>query len=112
MVAQLKSLTRGLAEIYALANPWQGMALLAIVMINPRIALFGVIATLAAYGAARLVGFEATFFQAGYYIYNPFLVGCSIGFSYQIAASTIVLTILAGVASLVVTLLLAQLIVG
>ena len=111
MTERLQSLLKGCAEIFFLPGAVNGTLLLAITMINPRIGLAGMISVLAAYALSRLVGMDKTFLLASYYIYNPFLVGCSLGFRFEIGPLLILLAVMAGMVTFVVTLLLGHLLV-
>ena len=68
-------------SLYGWRNPLSGRPSL---LLNPADGrCLGVIAVLAAYGFACLIGMENRFLQAGLYVYNPFLVGLSLGYRFE-----------------------------
>ena len=88
-----------------------GGILLAVLFLNPRMTLLGVISVLAAYGFAALIGLEKRFLGAGFHVYNPFLVGLSLGYRFQFTALACLFAILAGVFTLLLTIPLTGLLV-
>ena len=47
------------------------------------------IAVLSAYGLAWLIGMEKEFRESAFYVYNPLLVGLSLGYRFGIVADVI-----------------------
>ncbi len=111
MTDRIQSLLKGFGELFFLPGALNGLILLGIALLNPRIAIAGVIAVLSAWGLAKLMDMEPIFLQHSYYIYNPFLVGCSLGIRFELSPLAIGLTIIAGLLTFIITLLLASLFV-
>ncbi|HZZ73204.1 MAG TPA: urea transporter [Pirellulales bacterium] len=109
--SRIDAILRGCAAIFFLSGARNGLCVLAIGLLNPRIALGGLLALGGAYGLARLMRIEAAFLQTGHELYNPFLVGCALGARFELGPLAIVLAVLAGMITLAVTLLAAQAIV-
>jgi urea transporter len=111
MFTRLQAILRGCGQTFFLPGPAFGAVLLAILLLNPRVAVAGFIAVAAAYLMARLIGMEQLFLQYGYYTYNPLLVGCSLGFKFEFGPAWLLLTVLSGGLTLGVTMLTAHLLV-
>jgi len=109
MKDRLRAILSGCAEVFFVPGPTYGLILAAILLLNPRIAIAGAVAVTAAYVLARLVALENAFLQYGYYVYNPLLTGCALGYRFEINALLLLLTILAGMVTFVVTACLANL---
>ena len=112
LIDRCKAIFGGCAEILFLRGSLYGGILLAILFLNPRMTLLGVIAVLAAYAAAALIGREKSFLQSGSYIYNPFLVGLSLGYRFQFSGLACLFAFLAGVLTLLLTIPLTRLMVA
>ncbi len=65
MTDRIKSIFGGCAEILFLQGSLYGAILVAITCLHPRLALAGLLAVLAAYGCAWLIGMEKGFLRAG-----------------------------------------------
>ena len=109
MIERLRTILAGGAEVLFLQGCCYGAILLAVLLLNPWTALLGVIAVLAAYAFAWLVGWESRFLQAGYYVYNPLLVGMLLGFRFAPSLLVCLMAILAGIFTLLLTVPLAKL---
>jgi len=96
------------AEVFFIPDAWPGAVILAITLLHPNMAVTGLIAVLAAYGFARLVGMEKQFLESGYYTYNPLLVGLSLGYLLNVAALTVFFVACAGVMTFLVTVFTAN----
>lgn len=80
-----------------------GALFLAVMLANPNTAFAGIISVLAAYGFAWLIGMGRAFLASGHYIFNPLLVGLSLGYVFKLTPETILFVVLAGILGLVVT---------
>ena len=98
-------------EIFFLQGSVAGGLLIAITFLFPQLALPAIIATVSAYGFACLIGIEQKFAESGYYTYNPFLVGLSVGYLCRISLPALLLAGLAGVLALLITALLVRILV-
>lgn len=104
----LKAIFSSYAEIFFLPSGAVGAVIFAVTLVNPNVALAGIIAVLAAYGFARLVRMEKEFLQSGYYTYNPLLVGLSLGNVFQLGGLTVFFIVSAGVFTFLVTVFTAN----
>lgn len=104
----LKAIFSSYAEIFFLPSGAVGVVIFAVTLVNPNVAVAGIIAVLAAYGFARLVRMEKPFLQSGYYTYNPLLVGLSLGNLFQLSGLTVFFIISAGVFTFLVTVFAAN----
>jgi urea transporter len=104
----LKAIFSSYAEIFFLPSGAVGALIFAVTLVNPNVALAGIIAVLAAYGFARLVRMEKQFLESGYYTYNPLLVGLSLGNLFQLSGLTVFFIVSAGVFTFLVTVFAAN----
>jgi len=95
-------------EIFFLQSRVLGVIFLALTFIHPNVALAGLIAVLAAYASARVVGMEKQFLESGYYTYNPLLVGLGLGSLFKITWFSGLFMVSAGVLTLMVTIVMAN----
>jgi len=108
MKQHLKTVFCSYAEIFFLHGGGVGAVIFAVTMVNPNVAVSGLVAVLAAYGFARLLGMERQFLASGYYTYNPLLVGLSLGYLFKLSPLTLFFIVTAGVFTFLVTVFLAQ----
>ncbi len=94
------------SEIFFIRGLIPGILMFAITLVNPNVAVAGLISVVAAYLFARFIRLDKTFLESGFYTYNPLLVGLSIGYLFQITTFTILLVIFAGVLTFVLTIAL------
>jgi len=97
------------AEILFLQNAKYGIVLLLISFFNLNVAISGLIAIVTVLIFAHFIRMEAAFLENGFYIYNPLLVGMSIGFLFQVASISIILIIMASVFTFLLTMVLYKL---
>lgn len=97
------------AEILFLQNPRYGAGLLLISFFNLNTTLSGLIAVVTVLAFAYFIRMEAEFLQNGFYIYNPLLVGMSIGFLFQITAVSFLLIMMAAIFTFLLTIVLYHL---
>ncbi|MCK4762408.1 MAG: urea transporter, partial [Candidatus Aminicenantes bacterium] len=95
--------------VYFLHRPVFGILAVGITLLNPPVALAGLISAASAYLFARMIRMEDAFFNLGFYVYNPLLVGMSIGYLFKPAPQTILLSITAGVFAFICTMVMANL---
>jgi len=108
MKDNLKAIFSSYAEIFFLPSGAVGAVIFAMTLVNPNLALAGIISVLSAYGFARLVRMEKQFLQSGYYTYNPLLVGLSLGHLFQLSGLTVFFIVSAGVFTFLVTVFAAN----
>jgi len=98
------------SDIYFLNDYRFGLGMFLILAANPRLALCGVLAVLAAHAFAYLNGrTRSVIVMQGVYTYNPFLVGLAVGAYFDISAVSVGLVVVGGILALLVTAWLAQL---
>ncbi len=85
-----------------------GAGLCVVSVFNPNVGLAGLISVLAAYGSARLIRMHKAFLESGYYTFNPLLVGLSLGYIYKLTPVTIFFVVAAGILTIMVTIILAN----
>ena len=108
MKDNLKAIFSSYAEIFFLPGGAVGAVICAATLVNPDVALAGILSVLAAYGFARLVRMEKQFLQSGYYTYNPLLVGLSIGNLFQFSPLALFFIVAAGILTFLVTVFTAN----
>ncbi|MBF0444794.1 MAG: urea transporter [Magnetococcales bacterium] len=86
-----------------------GAVLFALGFLQPNVALSGLIAVLTVLVFARLIEMSPNYLEQGYYLYNPLLVGMSIGFLFQLGPITGFFIITAAILTLLVTIALQTL---
>ena len=84
MKQHVNAVFHGYSEIFFLNSYGLGLMIFAITLINPNVALAGIISVTAAYLFARLVDMDQQFLKLGFYTYNPLLVGLSIGYLFKL----------------------------
>lgn len=103
-----KTMLAGCAEIFFLRGSLYGLLLVGILLLRPEMALAGLVTVVAACALAWVVGMEKAFFENGCYVYNPLLVGLSIGYRFELSWLSVLLMLIAGVLALLVTAFLAN----
>ena len=104
----VQAMLRGIAEIFFVSRPTFGVFVLLLTLAFPPMAAAGILCLGAAYGLARMMGRARFFFELGAYVYNPFLVGLSLGYLLQLTPASLLLIVLAGGATFLVTTLLSH----
>lgn len=94
------SILRSYTEVLFLSETGLGLIVVAVTCINPNVGFGGIVAVLAAYGAARFIQMDKSFLDCGVYFYNPLLVGLSLGFVFQPSVLAVFLTAVAGILTL------------
>ncbi|WP_456341647.1 urea transporter [Thermovibrio sp.] len=86
-----------------------GGVLLLLTFLNPNLGLGGFVTVISAYLFARLIGFKREFLRLDYYIYNPLLVGLSLGYLFKISLLSLLFFAVAGVMTFLLTYALSSL---
>jgi len=85
-----------------------GGALLLLTFLNPNLGIGGLVSVVSAYLFARLVGFKKEFLRLDYYIYNPLLVGLSLGYLFKVSLLSLLFFLIAGVMTFLLTYALSS----
>ncbi len=102
------SLFNSYSDIFFIKGAVSGVIILAITLINYNAGLSGILSILSAYLVARLLGYQTTFLSSGYFTYNALLVGLAIGYMFEISILSILMIIIAGSLTMVITIVTAQ----
>ena len=86
-----------------------GAILLLLTFINPNLGIGGFTAVVSAYIFARLIGFKDEFLRLDYYIYNPLLVGLSLGYLFKVNLLSLFFFSIAGILTFLLTYTLSSL---
>lgn len=108
MTAPLAVVTASSGEILFLRGAWRGALVLAVVALQPGMALLAAVALLAACMVARVMGLLGEARQVPAYVYNPLLVGCAIGYRCTPTVSALLMAALGGLMTVVVMALLTR----
>ena len=103
----LLPILRSYSSILFNGDVYGGALLLFLSFFNPNVGLGGLISLLSAYLLARLIGFKREFLRIDYYIYNPLLVGLSLGYIFKINLVSLLFFITGGILSFLVTYVLS-----
>ena len=90
----LNAIISSYAEILFLQNAKYGVILLFISFFNVNVALSGLIAIVSILVFARFIRMEVAFLENGFYLYNPPLVGMSIGYLFEVSFVSLILIII------------------
>ncbi len=102
------SLLNSYSDIFFIRGVVSGLIILLITLINYNAGVSGMLSVLAAYTVARLLGYQSTFLSTGYYTYNALLVGLAIGYMFQLSALSLLMIIIAGSLTMIITIVTAQ----
>ncbi len=102
------SLLNSYTDIFFMRGRISGIIILLITLINYNAGLSGILSILSAYTIARILGYQSTFLSTGYFTYNALLVGLAIGYMFQISALSILMVIIAGSLTMIITIVTAQ----
>lgn len=103
MKEHLKAVFNSYSEIFFLRGLWIGGLMMALTLVNPNVAIAGMIAVISAYLFATFIKMDREFLKSGFYTYNPLLVGLSIGYLFRFAPLTVFFVITAGILTFVLT---------
>lgn len=101
--AIVTGIVRAYAEVFFLSRTMVGVVLLVGTLLNWDVGLAGLIAVAAACGFAKLTKLDARTLAAGYYTYNPLLVGLSLGATLSLSWLTAAYIAVAGAMTFVLT---------
>lgn len=107
-VKSLLQLLYSYAGVVFLSNPLVGFAIFVCSMLNPNLGLAGLICVISAYWFSVFVGFKDEFLRLDYYIYNPLLVGLSVGYVFKMDVLTAVFVVILGILTFLITLSLSS----
>jgi urea transporter len=99
----LLPILRSYSAVLFNSSVWGGAALLLLTFLNPNLGVGGFTAVVSAYLFARLIGFKEEFLRLDYYIYNPLLVGLSLGYLFKINLLSLLFFSVAGILSFLFT---------
>jgi urea transporter len=103
------SVFRCYSEVFFInGGPLFGASIFAATMLNWNVGLAGVIAVVAAYLFARLIGLDQEFFRPGFYTFNPLLIGLSLGAILQLSWLSVFFIVNAAVLTLLMTIVLVH----
>ena len=108
MIARLRAAFDSFPQILFLHGRLASLTLCAALLLRPTVALAGLIAVLAAYVFARLLQLQDEFAASGAHVYNPLLVGLSVGCLFELTPVTVGLAMAAGLLAFTVTTLLGH----
>jgi urea transporter/murein DD-endopeptidase MepM/ murein hydrolase activator NlpD len=107
MIGSMKTFLERYSEILFMSDYRYGLVLLLGTFIFPNVGIAGLIAVFSAFLFARVTGMDPQFVTPGAPVYNPLLTGLAIGYFYTLNAPVVFLTVLAGIATFLLTLALA-----
>ena len=99
----LLPILRSYSAVLFNSSVWGGAALLLLTFLNPNLGVGGFTAVVSAYLFAHLIGFKEEFLRLDYYIYNPLLVGLSLGYLFKINLLSLLFFSVAGILSFLFT---------
>lgn len=103
MTKHLRAIFNSYSEVFFLKGLPVGVLMMGLTLINPNVAIAGIVAVIASYLFARFINMDQEFLKSGFYTYNPLLVGLSIGYLFQITPLTVFFVAIAGLFTFVVT---------
>ncbi|MFT5318506.1 MAG: urea transporter, partial [Chlamydiales bacterium] len=103
MKQRLRAILHSYSDILFLHNKFIGIILLIATLYSPNVGVAGIISIIASYLFARFIEMGDDFLAAGFYTYNPLLVGLSIGSLFMITPITICFIIAASIFTFVLT---------
>lgn len=101
--AVVTGIVRAYAEVFFLSRTMVGVVLLVGTLLNWDVGLAGLISVAAACAFAKLTKLDARILQAGYYTYNPLLVGLSLGAHLSLSSRVAIYIAVAGVMTFLLT---------
>ena len=100
----LRPLFAAYANILFIQSARTGGLLFLLSFLQPNVALSGLIAVLTVLAFARLIEMDPNYLEHGFYLYNPLLVGMSIGYLFQLGPITGFFIITAAILTFLVTI--------
>lgn len=108
MKDHFKAIFCSYAEIFFFQSGWLGALIFVMTLVNPFVALCGILSVVAAYLFAKFIRMESVYLESGYYTYNPLLVGLSLGYILEVSPLMVFFVISAGILAFMVTILMAN----
>ena len=108
LISHFKVLLNSFSRVYFLGKPWVGAIFLVLSLANPHLAISGLLAVVAGYGFAYLMGMGKEFLESGVYTYNTLLVGLGVGSIYRLTPLSVLILLMAGLLTLAITLALSR----
>ncbi|WP_457681610.1 urea transporter [Thermovibrio sp.] len=102
-------LLRSYSAVLFNSSLFGGGALLLLTFLNFNLGFGGLISLFSAYLFARLIGLKKEFLRLDYYIYNPLLVGLSLGYLFKVSLLSFVFFAISGVITFLLTYTLSSL---
>ncbi len=102
------SLFNSYSDIFFIKGVVSGLIILSITLINYNAGVSGILSIMSAYSVARLLGYQTTFLRTGYFTYNALLVGLAIGYMFEISPLSLLMIIIAGSLTMIITIVTAQ----
>ena len=96
------------AEVLFNSNLFCGFVILLLSFFDPNLGIAGFISVVSAYVFARALGFKKEFLKLEYYIYNPLLVGLSLGYLFKATPISVLFFAIAGIFTFILTYFLAS----
>ncbi len=103
MKENLKAVFNSYSEVFFLKGFWIGVLMMALTLVNPNVALAGMIAVISVYLFVNFINMDKRILKSGFYTYNPLLVGLSIGYLFKITPLTIFFVVTAAIFTFVFT---------
>jgi urea transporter len=103
IAATAASVIQSYAEVFFLSKYTVGLVLFVGTLLNWEVGVAGLIAVVAALSFAKLAGLDERSRQAGYYAYNPLLVGLSLGANLSLTWLSALFIAVAGVLAFLLT---------
>ena len=109
MLAWIQSVLRGYSTLFFIEGVWSGAVIVGLSFLRPSMAIMGIVAVAVAYITAVFIGQKEIFFKSHACIYNPLLVGLSIGAHTKPTPTLLLWTVLAGILTEFVVVLITHL---
>lgn len=99
----IQAILHSYSEVLFLRNYWVGALLLGATLINPNLAIGGLIAVVSAYVCALAIHMDKDFLHSGFFTYNPLMVGLAIGYLFKLTPLTIFYLVTGGISTFILT---------
>lgn len=93
----------GYAAVFFVKNRPAGILVLCLTLLRPAAGLYGLLAVFSAYLFSRLTARRDVFFQYEVNIFNPMLTGLAVGYMFGLSPAGILLAVLLGILTYIVT---------
>ena len=105
----LLPVVRSYSAVFFNSNLWGGIVLLLLTfLINFNLGIGGLISVFSSYVFARVIGFKREFLRLDYYIYNPLLVGLSLGYLFKVNLLSVFFLAIAGILTFLLTYVMSS----